>query len=33
MTMHGKAEAFLVNPPIAAAAAIAGRIVHPDEVK
>jgi 3-isopropylmalate/(R)-2-methylmalate dehydratase large subunit len=29
---HPKAEAFLVNPPIAAAAAIAGRIVHPEEV-
>ena len=29
---HPKAEAFLVNPPIAAAAAIAGKIVHPDEV-
>jgi len=29
---HPKAEAFLVNPPVAAAAAIAGRIVHPDEV-
>jgi 3-isopropylmalate/(R)-2-methylmalate dehydratase large subunit len=30
---HPKAEAYLVNPPIAAAAAIAGRIVHPEEVK
>jgi 3-isopropylmalate/(R)-2-methylmalate dehydratase large subunit len=29
---HPKAEAFLVNPPVAAAAAIAGRIVHPEEV-
>jgi 3-isopropylmalate/(R)-2-methylmalate dehydratase large subunit len=29
---HPKGEAFLVNPPVAAAAAIAGRIVHPDEV-
>ncbi|MDP3767598.1 MAG: 3-isopropylmalate dehydratase large subunit [Dehalococcoidia bacterium] len=29
---HPKGEAFLVNPPLAAAAAIAGRIVHPDEV-
>ncbi len=29
---HPKAEAFLANPPIAAAAAIAGRIVHPEEV-
>ena len=29
---HPKAEAYLVNPPIAAAAAIAGRIVHPEEV-
>ena len=29
---HPKAEAFLVSPPVAAAAAIAGRIVHPDEV-
>ena len=29
---HPKAEAFLVNPPLAAAAAIAGRIVHPEEV-
>ena len=29
---HSKAEVFLVNPPIAAAAAIAGRIVHPEEV-
>ena len=29
---HPKAEAYLVNPPVAAAAAIAGKIVHPDEV-
>jgi 3-isopropylmalate/(R)-2-methylmalate dehydratase large subunit len=29
---HPKAEVFLVNPPIAAAAAIAGRIVHPEDV-
>jgi 3-isopropylmalate/(R)-2-methylmalate dehydratase large subunit len=29
---HPKGEAFLVSPPVAAAAAIAGRIVHPDEV-
>jgi 3-isopropylmalate/(R)-2-methylmalate dehydratase large subunit len=29
---HAKAEVFLANPPIAAAAAIAGRIVHPQEV-
>ena len=29
---HPKAEVFLVNPPLAAAAAIAGRIVHPEEV-
>ena len=29
---HPKAEAFLANPPIAAAAAIAGRIVHPEDV-
>ncbi|MEX0785732.1 MAG: 3-isopropylmalate dehydratase large subunit [Dehalococcoidia bacterium] len=29
---HPKAEAYLVNPPVAAAAAIAGRIVHPEEV-
>ena len=29
---HPKAEAFLVNPPVAAAAAIAGRIVHPEDV-
>jgi 3-isopropylmalate/(R)-2-methylmalate dehydratase large subunit len=29
---HPKGEAFLVNPPVAAAAAIAGKIVHPDEV-
>jgi len=29
---HPKAEAFLVNPALAAAAAIAGRIVHPEEV-
>jgi 3-isopropylmalate/(R)-2-methylmalate dehydratase large subunit len=29
---HPKGEAFLVNPPLAAAAAIAGRIVHPEEV-
>jgi 3-isopropylmalate/(R)-2-methylmalate dehydratase large subunit len=29
---HPKAEVFLANPPIAAAAAIAGRIVHPEEV-
>ena len=27
-----KAEVFLVNPPLAAAAAIAGRIVHPEEI-
>ena len=30
---HPKAEAYLVNPPVAAAAAIAGRIVHPEEVQ
>jgi 3-isopropylmalate/(R)-2-methylmalate dehydratase large subunit len=29
---HPKAEAFLVNPALAAAAAVAGRIVHPEEV-
>ena len=29
---HPKAEVFLANPPVAAAAAIAGRIVHPAEV-
>ena len=29
---HPKAEAYLVNPPVAAAAAIAGKIVLPDEV-
>ncbi|MGB2693626.1 MAG: 3-isopropylmalate dehydratase large subunit [Dehalococcoidia bacterium] len=29
---HPTAEAFLVNPSLAAAAAIAGRIVHPEEV-
>lgn len=29
---HPKGEAFLVNPPLAAAAAVAGRIVHPEEV-
>ena len=29
---HAKAEAFLVNPALAAAAAITGRICHPEEV-
>jgi 3-isopropylmalate/(R)-2-methylmalate dehydratase large subunit len=29
---HPKAEVFLVNPPLAAAAALTGRIVHPEEV-
>ncbi|OGO52566.1 MAG: 3-isopropylmalate dehydratase large subunit [Chloroflexi bacterium RBG_16_68_14] len=29
---HPKGEVFLVNPPLAAAAAVAGRIVHPEEV-
>ena len=29
---HPTAEVYLVNPPLAAAAAIAGRIVHPEEV-
>ncbi len=29
---HPKGEAFLVNPSLAAAAAVAGRIVHPEEV-
>jgi 3-isopropylmalate/(R)-2-methylmalate dehydratase large subunit len=29
---HPKAEAFLVNPALAAAAAITGRICHPEEV-
>jgi 3-isopropylmalate/(R)-2-methylmalate dehydratase large subunit len=29
---HPKAEVFLVNPPLAAAAAVAGRIVHPEEI-
>ncbi|MEX1255724.1 MAG: 3-isopropylmalate dehydratase large subunit [Dehalococcoidia bacterium] len=29
---HPKGEAFLVNPAVAAAAAIAGRIVHPEEI-
>jgi 3-isopropylmalate/(R)-2-methylmalate dehydratase large subunit len=29
---HPKGEAFLVNPAVAAAAAVAGRIVHPEEV-
>jgi 3-isopropylmalate/(R)-2-methylmalate dehydratase large subunit len=29
---HPKGEAFLVNPAVAAAAAVTGRIVHPEEV-
>jgi 3-isopropylmalate/(R)-2-methylmalate dehydratase large subunit len=29
---HPKGEAFLVNPAVAAAAAVAGKIVHPEEV-
>ncbi len=29
---HPKSETFLVGPPLAAAAAVAGRIVHPEEV-
>jgi 3-isopropylmalate/(R)-2-methylmalate dehydratase large subunit len=29
---HPKSETFLVNPALAAAAAVAGRIVHPEEV-
>ena len=29
---HPKSESFLVNPPVAAACAIMGRVAHPDEV-
>jgi 3-isopropylmalate/(R)-2-methylmalate dehydratase large subunit len=29
---HPKSETFLVGPPLAAAAAVAGRIVHPEEI-
>ena len=30
---HVESEVYLSNPAVAAASAIAGRIVHPDEVK
>jgi 3-isopropylmalate/(R)-2-methylmalate dehydratase large subunit len=29
---HPNSEVYLANPSVAAAAAIAGRIVHPEEV-
>ncbi len=29
---HPKAESYLVNPPVAAASALLGRLAHPDEV-
>jgi len=29
---HPKSEVYLANPAVAAASAVAGRIVHPDEV-